>query len=163
VYDEVLHVPFIVRAPGLLSAGRRVSGTASLVDVVPTLLDLLGIPVPAGVEGVSLAGRLRGADATAERPVYAEVALGTPPTYTCAVWTGSRKCIVSDAGSAQCFDTGGDPGEQHPLTDPELLTSGRDALRPYRERLAAQAALAPRTAAVDDEKVERLRALGYVP
>jgi uncharacterized sulfatase len=162
LYDEVLHVPFVVRAPGLLPAGRRVGGLASLVDVMPTLLDLLDVPVPAGVEGVSLAGRMRADGGTAERPVYAEVALGSPPTSAYAGWIGARKWIVADGGAAEAFDLDADPGELHPLSDASLLASGSEALRAYRERVVAMPTAGPPGAAIDEEKADRLRALGYV-
>jgi arylsulfatase A-like enzyme len=60
VYEENVHVPFMIAAPGLLEAPRRVSHTVSLVDVAPTILDLLGIEPPATYQGHSaLDGRPR--------------------------------------------------------------------------------------------------------
>ena len=52
LYDDVVHVPFLLRAPGL--EGRRVDALAQMVDVMPTLLELLGITPPVGVQGKSL-------------------------------------------------------------------------------------------------------------
>ena len=54
VYQELLHVPLLMRGPGV-PRGRRVSAPVSLVDVVPTVLGVLESPVPPGVEGVDLA------------------------------------------------------------------------------------------------------------
>ena len=51
-YGEVLRVPLLMRLPGM--AGRRVRGLAQVVDVMPTLLDLLEFPVPASIQGRSL-------------------------------------------------------------------------------------------------------------
>jgi arylsulfatase A-like enzyme len=60
VYEENVHVPLVIAAPGLLDAPRRVSRTVSLVDVAPTILDLLDIVPPAGYQGHSaLDGRPR--------------------------------------------------------------------------------------------------------
>jgi arylsulfatase A-like enzyme len=53
VYEENVHVPLIIAAPGLLDAQRRVSRTVSLVDIAPTILDLLGIVPPATYQGHS--------------------------------------------------------------------------------------------------------------
>ena len=53
VYEENVHVPFMIAAPGLLDAPRRVLQTVSLVDVAPTILDLLGIVPPATYQGHS--------------------------------------------------------------------------------------------------------------
>jgi arylsulfatase A-like enzyme len=68
LYDELLRVPLVVRAPGL--GARRVDAPTSLLDVTPTVLDLLGLPVPA-LDGRSLANLARtGEDATfAGRPI----------------------------------------------------------------------------------------------
>ncbi len=78
LYGEVLRVPLVIAAPGLL-APVEVTTPASLLDVAPTLLDLLGLsPIP-GQRGVSLVSRARAAAsgtetaADASRPVFAEV------------------------------------------------------------------------------------------
>jgi arylsulfatase A-like enzyme len=54
LYDELLHVPLVVRAPGL--EPRRVADRVGSIDLMPTLLDLLDVPVPPGVRG-QLRGR----------------------------------------------------------------------------------------------------------
>jgi len=54
IYREVVHVPLIVRLPGGRHAGRRVGGIARLVDLTPTLLDLLSIRTRATFQGESL-------------------------------------------------------------------------------------------------------------
>ena len=52
-YDEVVHAPLILRAPGL-PAGKRVADLVETVDLMPTLLELLGLPKPDRVQGRSL-------------------------------------------------------------------------------------------------------------
>jgi phosphoglycerol transferase MdoB-like AlkP superfamily enzyme len=54
IYDENVRVPYIVAAPGLLSGQTRARTTASLIDTAPTILDLLGLPVPPAFQGTSL-------------------------------------------------------------------------------------------------------------
>src|SRR6185436_20134881 len=56
LYEENVRVPCLVAAPGLLQAPVRASGVGSLIDVAPTLLDLLGLSVPADYQGSSLLG-----------------------------------------------------------------------------------------------------------
>lgn len=58
LYREVTHVPLMIAVPGL--APRRVSDLTSAVDLMPTLLDLAGRPLPEGVHGRSLASFVRG-------------------------------------------------------------------------------------------------------
>lgn len=52
LYDDVVHVPLLVRLPG--HRGGTVRGLTQIVDVMPTLLELLEIPVPHGIQGLSL-------------------------------------------------------------------------------------------------------------
>lgn len=60
LYDENVRVPFLVAAPGLLRHAQRSRTTVSLMDTAPTILDVLGVPVPAEYEGHSaLDGRPR--------------------------------------------------------------------------------------------------------
>lgn len=56
-YDEVLHVPLIIRHPKL--ASRQVKGLVSLLDIAPTILDFLGLPGLKGAAGRSLVPLLR--------------------------------------------------------------------------------------------------------
>ncbi len=59
-YEEAVRVPLLVRAPWLAGQGQRVRGRFSQIDLVPTLLDLLGLPVPGGLHGQSRSGALQG-------------------------------------------------------------------------------------------------------
>lgn len=69
--DCLLHVPWIM-AGGGLPAGRVVEGFSSHVDLLPTLCELLDLPVPAGLSGVSLAPMLADPTATVRDYVFAE-------------------------------------------------------------------------------------------
>ncbi len=60
MYDDLMRVPLIVRMPGAIPAGRTAEALASSVDLMPTLLDFGGAPVPEGVEGQSLRRVLEG-------------------------------------------------------------------------------------------------------
>jgi len=72
LYGGGTRLALVLRCPGLVPAGVRVAGLASQVDVLPTLLDLLGLPTPAHVEGRSMAGAASGRAAAARDAVYAE-------------------------------------------------------------------------------------------
>jgi arylsulfatase len=61
VYENAVHVPLIVHAPGL-PAGRRVPSSVGVVDVMPTILELAGVPAPPGLEGRSLVPLMHGAE-----------------------------------------------------------------------------------------------------
>lgn len=53
LFDENLHVPYLIMAPGLISEQTRVSRTISLIDTAPTILDLVGLSAPFGYQGRS--------------------------------------------------------------------------------------------------------------
>ena len=61
VYDHSLRVPLIMRGPGI-PAGQRCEGLCYLHDVFPTILEMAGVPVPDGCEGISLHPVLTGRD-----------------------------------------------------------------------------------------------------
>lgn len=61
VYDGGVKAALLIRAPGLLPAGRRVGALTAHVDILPTLCDLLALPPSDGVEGRSFAAAARGA------------------------------------------------------------------------------------------------------
>jgi arylsulfatase A-like enzyme len=54
LYDENVRVPFIIAAPGVTAGQTHVSRVVSLVDLAPTVLDLLGMTIPAGYQGQSM-------------------------------------------------------------------------------------------------------------
>ncbi len=60
LHEEVMHQVLLIRLPGAKEAGRRVFALTQPVDLLPTLLEAFGLPVPAGVHGRSLWPLLRG-------------------------------------------------------------------------------------------------------
>ena len=72
LYQEVVHVPLIMRIPGV-APGRVIDAPTSLVDIMPTILSLVGAQIPPGVDGVSLLPALLGRGAPDEGSVYAEL------------------------------------------------------------------------------------------
>lgn len=176
-YQEMLHVPLVLRGPGV-SARLRVDAPVSLVDIVPTTLSLVGVPVPEGLDGRDLSPLLRGGDARAfaERPLFGEAAgaEGFPPplddiypVYR-SVRRGRYKLISKSLlGGSALYDLEADPGEQVDIREkaPELAERLEDLLVARHAAAAADGEDAEDEDAVelDPEELERLRALGYVP
>jgi arylsulfatase A-like enzyme len=173
LYDELLHVPLVVRLPGRI-APRVIDEPVSLLDVLPTLMALSEQPDrDAGWEGVSLAPALfEGAALAADRELLAEVSFAPGPkdapkfaektAFKTALLRGPLK-LVHDllADRFALFDRGADPEE---LRDLWGARPEQDALRERllaweRERPAGRegAPLVP-----TDEEAARLRALGYL-
>lgn len=71
LYEPSIHVPLIVRDPRLSPAGRRQELVVS-ADVAPTILELCGVPVPAAMQGRSLAPLLRGETVPWREDFFAE-------------------------------------------------------------------------------------------
>jgi len=166
VYEATLRVPLLARGPGV-PPGTRVRTTFRSVDLLPTLLDVLGVPPPAGARfsGRSLAGPLRGGPEPASEPTYAESL--TPLLHY--GWSDLRtlregRWKYIQAPRPELYDLRDDPGERRNLvaTEParaEALHAGL-ARRLEAERSAPSPA--PGAAGVPPELLEKLGALGYV-
>jgi arylsulfatase A-like enzyme len=172
LYDEVLHVPLILRGPGI-PAGLRVPVPVSLADLTPTLLDLLGVPPPTTIQGTSLVPLLKDPKAPgfSERPAFAELTKRRQP-YLSGVRAGGRMWILPDVPGRppEVYDLQADPGEHHNIATDELIAEGRTLVQGYRATaFALEADLAKGSAAaaaappsLDERTVKKLHALGYV-
>jgi choline-sulfatase len=166
VYESVLRVPLIIRLPrggGAAEAtARRIGEVVRLVDVMPTLLDLIGSDT-SRMDGVSLAGLLRGRESDLGLEAYAESMyperLGWSPLRT--VSDGRFKFIK--APRPELYDLARDPFETE-----NIYNERRTLAESMRRRLdsAALAGSAPDEARsnhdVPADLRERLQALGYV-
>ena len=134
LYEESIRVPLIVRWPGHLPSGRRVGGLVEMVDVFPTLTDLIGIDTPPDLAGRSLAGLLRDNPAAVGRPdVFSEYleneeAMIRTDRYKLIVGTGARKRQDGYTTGrplpgpyARLYDLESDPDEEADLADDPAL------------------------------------------
>ncbi|MGH7894412.1 MAG: sulfatase, partial [Candidatus Binatia bacterium] len=110
---ETLHVPLVVRLPGRLPAGRRVREPVGLVDLLPTVLDLLSLPVPAQAQGRSLVALATAAGAAAPAVVVGEYP--NPPGRRDESARTASLTLVREGGALALFDRVADPGEHHAL------------------------------------------------
>jgi arylsulfatase A-like enzyme len=171
-YDEVLHVPLILVAPGLVPAGERIATPVSLVDLAPTLLSLVKIAAPPATHGESLVPLLHGAPFPKNRVLYAESPSWGKRERRIAARTARFKWVATSDGGTPItiYDLSVDPGEERPIDDVRLATIGEQMIGYYREvdavgasRLAAQGdPLEAPKPELDDRTVESLKALGYV-
>jgi arylsulfatase A-like enzyme len=137
-YEPAARIPLMIWDPRhKKSRGRTVSEAVALEDVMPTLLDLVGLPIPPSVEGRSLAPWIRG-----ETPAWDRgwLLLEHAPTFL-ALTDGREKYLwFAQSGREQFFDLTRDPGERHDaIADPEYAE--RVAL--WRERLVRELADRP--------------------
>ena len=136
---ELIATPLAFVLPGVLPAGTRVGGDFRGVDVLPTVLDLVGLWDGAPTEGRSLAATLRGEEGPAALPALSESPLfGTAGDW--AVTAGSWRLLVTEGAEPRLYHTDDDPSErddvaaEHPAVVEDLLRIGRDLRRRAEER-----------------------------
>jgi choline-sulfatase len=161
LYEEQLRIPLLIRHPSL--EPTRVESLSRQIDVLPTLLDVLGIPHPPGIQGESLLAKIEGAGV--DRPVYAEASLRAMKTVQLESFAdGDWKWIETTVpeASEQLFNLTEDAGEQNDLRDarPEVADRMRAAMRAYRDALPIGEST---TVELTPAEMDELRALGYLP
>ncbi len=138
IYDCVLHVPCIIRYPGRLPAGRRISGPCQHADLLPSLLELAGLSslTPEDVTGRSMLDLVGGAEPSRDLQMY----------LTEATWmrkhgwrTADWKLIVAlepdfhFKPSVELYDLRADPAEELNLADrrPEVVAELRERMEAH--------------------------------
>jgi len=94
LYEELIRVPLIIWAPGLLPAGKRITEPVQSIDIYPTLLSLAGLEAPEGLQGRDLSPLIWGeSNAAAPRPIFSEKRQSVPDTGI-ALHKGSAAAII---------------------------------------------------------------------
>ena len=158
LYDELLHVPLAAWAPGV--EARRVAGAVTLTDLMPTVLDAAGLPVPEGLDGVSLWPVVADRRSPPERVLVAESPLYVTARRAIIAWPW--KLVVRDEeGEHELYELETDPGEER-----DVAAERSDVVQRLLEAAAGRdsSASLPNgpTVELDEETLESLRALGYV-
>ncbi len=166
LFQEVMRVPLIAHGPAWGIRPAVVDAPVSLADIAPTVLELTALPPLPGADGLSLAAVLTGRGGAPQRGgVFAE-------SYMPQIeygWSGLRALVqgrtkLIQAPRSALYDLGEDPHEKHDLAAaraaevPALV----EALTDLRRRAIASApAPSDSGAAVSDEQMKDLQALGY--
>jgi arylsulfatase A-like enzyme len=126
LYDENVRVPLLMSIPGVTTGRRRIGRVASLIDVTPTILDLLGVAVPARHEGASLLDPV-------DRLALFYTDYSTP-------WLGLQDGCTKylrdlDAARDRLYDTCVDPGERIDLAPSRVgdVLAYRDQIERWAE------------------------------
>ena len=120
--EELIRVPWLLRVPA--GPKVRMSTPVSLLDLAPTLLDVVGIPGPAEFRGRSVWGQVRKGKFQ-ERPVVSECVCDCTnpyfprdrmgPRILAVRWNQYKLVVNFSAGSEELFDLSSDPAEKAPL------------------------------------------------
>jgi arylsulfatase A-like enzyme/Flp pilus assembly protein TadD len=159
LYRETIQIPLVIKLPGSRGAGLRVPDPVQQIDLLPTLLDLVGSPA-ASARGRSLRPVLERTGALAEAHLYAE---SLSPRYHFG-WSELYALTVDQyryirAPRPELYDIAADPGERRSIADdrPQI----RDGMaRALDDLVAADSVTAP--SAISEEERRKLAALGYV-
>jgi arylsulfatase A-like enzyme len=171
LYREVLRVPLLFfhgQQQEALS-GRRVRRQVRLIDVAPTILDLVGIPIPKEMEGVSLKANVVSVDEPSGEDLEAISQVGgndgARDKDLFAVTTKEFKYILDfQSGAEELYDLRADPEETRNVSDanPGLAREFKSkALRFRAIETARRQGVVPGVE-IDEELREQLRALGYL-
>lgn len=166
LYREVTQVPLIMRVPGA-AAGRVVSTPVSLVDIAPTILELMGVGAPAGMNGVSLVAALRGGRLAEREAVHAWLCAQNQSANCQAMqYSGTGMLIHLFQPLRIEFYGPSDLWQQHDIAGTAEWPRNRQlaSLEGYlnaRWQQYRNVGGGKREVDIDKSTMERLRALGY--
>ncbi len=163
LYDETIHVPLLVKLPQGKNAGLHVRVRAGLVDVAPTILEAVQIPVSSQMQGQSLF-RVMGLAAAPDRPSYAETAYPQRAfgwSKLAALRTGNYLYVKSP--SPELYDTVADVSAKLNIVDQNKAAASRIAgqIEDFLKRTSGGLAESKQTE-LDPRTAEKLASLGYV-
>jgi arylsulfatase A-like enzyme len=158
LFQELLHVPLIVTGPGL--SKDVIDCPTGLIDLPPTILESVGLPVPEFMRGRTLRRALLGSDSCPETPYIAEgIAYG--PEARSVIWRGMKMIKRSDRVTL-LFDLDTDPEERINLADqrPAVVLK---LDRFYDETVNSRGTPSETEGLqMDEETLKQLRDLGYL-
>ena len=168
LYEESVRVPLVWHLPSLIEPGLRSGSVVSLVDVTPSLLDLLGLPLPEALDGRSLAADLTGGAPSEAEPIFSRIQ--SKQFTRDGLVLGRHKLVRTrrpEGEQVELFDLASDPEEKRDVSNaaPELTATMSDTLD---RRGRFESSHGRRAETIEVEEIEpgirqELEALGYIP
>jgi arylsulfatase A-like enzyme len=164
LYVTVARAPLVIRAPGD-GSGHVVEGPVEMIDLMPTLLELARVPVPAAAQGRSLALWLDAGEPPV-RPAFSESKMWkgqravTGPTHRVVHWMSGFR---GRPPFSELYSYREDPFEQRDLSVSERSTLDdlHVDLRHWKREVQAAPPPSDEPSSIPEEVLARLRALGY--
>jgi len=166
IYNSTLHVPLILKLPaGDVVRNKVVSHPVSLIDLLPTVLQVVGLPVPGAVQGKSLLPLVLGQRSASSEGLYAE-------TYLPRIhfnWSELRSVLLGpyhfiDAPKPELYDLSKDPRELENLFSRQSDLANRlrcQLVKLMKKYSPASGRGDSQSASLDPMLMERLKSLGY--
>jgi arylsulfatase A-like enzyme len=166
LYGELISVPLIVKLPGGKHGGKRIATPVEIVDIAPTILSLIGEPVPQLMQGKSLVPLIE----EHSLPDTGEAALFSWSSIAGTVTRGKWKLTVHTLGEPETlYNLAADPAERFNVAQqyPEILDQLHRLLKEQRQRNRQIADSLSTSQSMpgggfSDEERRRLELLGYV-
>jgi choline-sulfatase len=165
IYDATQSVPLIVRIPSAKIQGRIIESQVENVDIMPSVLEFLGLPIPQEVQGKSFLRLLLGEKSDRERSAYSETFY---PRYHYG-WSELKGLRTPQyefiqAPRPELYDLVSDPGERSNIyfRNSSLARRFERDLKDFQKRMAAAGIENKGPGKLDDDSREKLMALGYI-
>jgi arylsulfatase A-like enzyme/Flp pilus assembly protein TadD len=171
LYDETIHVPLLIKLPRSPAVERRVENCVELVDILPTLLEEVGVAIPEQVQGESLLDLMKAkppggntiAQGWHDRPAYSQ----TEYPHTEFGWSALRslrtgRYLYIQAPRRELYDESTDPDAQRNLaaTSSAVADTLASQTEAYRQKTASSRETSG--AALNPDAQAALGALGYL-
>jgi arylsulfatase A-like enzyme len=140
LWEVLVRVPMFVFAPGVKK--RAIEQRRSHLDLAPTVLELMGVPIPAGFQGRSLIPELYGAEPDSREPILCELAHDSHNPPRRALISGRLKIIEFERKRYELYDLASDPKESRDIskTQPDDFSAMKKLLD---EKFGALPSIAP--------------------
>ena len=163
LYDETIHVPLLVKLTKNHLAARQVKNRARLLDVAPTILEAVGVPVPPQMQGQSLL-RIAVANSQADLPAQARSDFPRQAFQSAAIesWRAGKYLYIR-APKPELYDLSADPNATHDLaqTSKATLETLASQLQALDNHLGSESGKDP-AAGLTSAEMQKLASLGYV-
>ena len=151
LYKEVMHVPLIVRIPGV--PGNKMQGTVELIDIMPTVLSILNMQVPDSVDGKSLFSASTADFAYSENSYHEE--------RSSLIYKNYHLIHDKNNNTFEFYNLNNDPEERNNLFGNKSEEESLMVREILRRESVNHSAGKTENAEMDEELVEQLKALGY--
>ena len=165
IYDAAISVPLIIHLPSQNLRAKKVNTRVETVDIMPTLLQILGLPLPSEVQGKSLLPLILDKNSNQERFAYSETYY---PRYHYG-WSELKSLQNTrykyiQAPRPELYDIVNDPNELTNIYRQEIRIGKQfeEKLENLLEKMSAEGIEEKGPQKLDEEAMEKLMALGYV-